>query len=162
MRQLARDRLTVRGELILALLPTVTILGVLGLLEMFSRQRLLFGSLASSAFLIYLDPSHGMNTFRALTASHGIAVTSGLATFLLLGHGYPAAAASLVTTILLMVLLDVVHPPAVATSLAFALRDGAEHDVVLFGLALGMIVALVVLQRLGTWLLPRLTAAGEP
>jgi CBS-domain-containing membrane protein len=102
-----------------------------------------------------------MNTVRALTASHGLAATSGLATFLLLGHGYPAAAAALVTTILLMVLLDVVHPPAVSTTLTFALRSGAENDFVLFGVALALIIALVVLQRVGTWLLPRLTATRE-
>ena len=161
MPQPKRHRLTIRGELLLALLPTLTILGVLGLLEIFSQQRLLFGSLASSAFLIYLDPHHGMNTVKVLTASHGLAASSGLATFLLLGHGYPAAATALVTTILLMVLLDVVHPPAVSTSLSFALRSGAEDDVVLFGLALTLIVALVVLQRLGSWLLPRLTVTKQ-
>ena len=38
----ARRRLTVKGELALALFPTATILIVLALLEAFSRQRLLF------------------------------------------------------------------------------------------------------------------------
>lgn len=61
-----------------------------------------------------------------------------------------------------MVLLDIVHPPAVSTSLAFALRSGAEDDVVLFAFALSTIVALVVLQRIRASLLPRLTIAGEP
>lgn len=44
----------IKGELRSALLPTVTVLAVLGLVETFSDQRLLFASLASSAFLIYL------------------------------------------------------------------------------------------------------------
>ena len=61
----------------------------------------------------------------------------------------------MVATILLMVVLDVVHPPAVSTSLTFALRTGAENDFTLFALALGMTVSLVVLQRAAVWLLER-------
>ena len=52
-----RSRLTLKGELALATAPTVTVLVVLALVEVLSRQRLLFASLASSAFLIYLDPN---------------------------------------------------------------------------------------------------------
>jgi hypothetical protein len=48
-----RKHLTLRDELILALLPTLVVLGVLAFVEVLSRQRLLFASLASSAFLIY-------------------------------------------------------------------------------------------------------------
>src|SRR6476659_1016402 len=50
-----RRRLNLKGELLLALAPTVTVLGVLGLVEVLSQQRLLFASLSASAFLIYLD-----------------------------------------------------------------------------------------------------------
>ena len=64
-----RRRLTIRGELALATAPTIIILGVLALVEALSRQRLLFASLASSAFLIYLDPQHGTNTVRTLILS---------------------------------------------------------------------------------------------
>jgi hypothetical protein len=49
-------RLGLKGVFALALLPTLMVLSVLGLVETLSRQRLLFASLASSAFLIYLDP----------------------------------------------------------------------------------------------------------
>ena len=44
-----RHRLGVRGELILAALPTGIILAVLFFLEVLSSQRVLFASLASSA-----------------------------------------------------------------------------------------------------------------
>ncbi len=64
----------------------------------------------------------------------------------------------MVITILAMVLLDVVHPPAVSTSLGFALRTGAEGDAVLFALAVGVTVSLVALQRTGVWLLARSSA----
>lgn len=53
---------TLKDELILALLPTLVVLGVLAFVEVLSRQGLLFASLASSAFLIYLDPQHNTNT----------------------------------------------------------------------------------------------------
>jgi hypothetical protein len=60
----ARRRLGWRGELALVALPTVTVLVVLALVEALARQRLLFASLASSAFLIYLDPTHPTNRVR--------------------------------------------------------------------------------------------------
>lgn len=152
-----RQRLNLRGELALAFLPTATILIVLFLLEALSRQRLLFGSLASSAFLIYLDPVHGTNTVRTLTISHLLSMIVGLAAYWIFGHGYLAAGSALVASIFLMILLDVVHPPAVATSLAFAFRAGAESDISLFLLALGITATLVILQRLSIWLLGRFT-----
>ena len=62
-----RQRLGWRSELLLVLLPTGTVLLVLGLVEAFSRQRLLFASLAASAFLIYLEPQHGTNSVRTLS-----------------------------------------------------------------------------------------------
>ena len=62
------------GELALALLPTLTILLVLAFVEAFSRQRLLFASLASSAFLIYLEPRHRTNSVRTLALAQGAAL----------------------------------------------------------------------------------------
>ena len=44
----------------MAALPTVTVLGVFLLVEVFTRQTFLFASLASSAFLIYKEPENGM------------------------------------------------------------------------------------------------------
>ncbi|WP_380283062.1 hypothetical protein [Hymenobacter rubripertinctus] len=51
------------------LLPTLTVLVMLWLLELLSNQRRLFASLASSAFLIYLDPAHYTNSTRTLVIS---------------------------------------------------------------------------------------------
>ena len=73
------------------------------------------------------------------------------------GHAL-AAGTAMVATILAMILLDVVHPPAVFTSLGVALRTGAERDVVLFALAAGVTVSLVILQRTAVWLLARASA----
>ena len=150
-----RRRLNLQGEFILALMPTITVLGVFALVEVFTRQHLLFASLASSAFLIYLDPEHGTNTVRTLVISQMMAATIGLVTYLTLGSGYLSGGSAMVATIVLMILLDAVHPPAVATSLSFALRAGKENNLVLFGLAVGITAMLVVIERFTLWLLTR-------
>ncbi|HEY9604788.1 MAG TPA: HPP family protein [Allocoleopsis sp.] len=152
-RRSLRRRLDLKGELILALLPTAIVLTVMGLVEVLSRQRLLFASLASSAFLIYLDPQHGTNTIRTLIISQMLAATIGWVTFLFLGPGYMAAGIAMVLAIVLMILLDAVHPPAVATSISFAFRAGNESNWVLFGLAVGITTMLVVMERLALWFL---------
>ena len=137
----------------LAIAPTVVVLSVLALVEVLSNQRLLFASLASSAFLIYLDPQHGTNSVRTLILSQMMAATIGLIAYLLLGSGYPSGGAAMVLTIALMILLDLVHPPAVATSLSFALRAGDASNLFLFGLAVGITTILVILERFSLWLI---------
>jgi CBS-domain-containing membrane protein len=148
-----RSRLNLKGELTLALMPTLVVLVVLAFVEVLSRQRLLFASLASSAFLIYLDPQHGTNTVRTLIMSQLMAATIGFITYLTFGPGYLAAGSAMVIAIVLMILLDAVHPPAVATSLSFALRAGSETNIVLFGLAVSVIGILVLLERYALWVL---------
>jgi CBS-domain-containing membrane protein len=150
-----RRRLSLKGELLLAAAPTVTILSVLGLVEVLSRQRLLFASLASSAFLIYLDPQHGTNTARTLILAQITAATIGLLSYLTLGAGYFSGAVAMVITIVLMIVLDVVHPPAVATSLSFAFRAGNENNWVLFALAIAITSLLVGLEQVVLWILAR-------
>jgi CBS-domain-containing membrane protein len=141
------------------LLPTLIVLVVLALVEVLSRQRLLFASLASSAFLIYLDPFHGMNTVRALVGALLLAALTGLLTFWIFGHSYAATGSAMIVTIVLMVLLDMVHPPAVGTALSFAFQTGAESTLVLFMLALSITAVLVILERVTLWLLARLSPA---
>lgn len=153
-----RERLDLRGELALAFFPTVTILLVLWTLEILADQRVLFAALASSAFLIYLDPLHGTNTMRALSISHAGAALAGIAVAAVLGYGYAASAVAMVLTILLMVVVDVVHPPAIGTSLTFAYRSGSATNLQLFLVALGMVLLLAGLQRVVQYLLSRLTS----
>jgi CBS-domain-containing membrane protein len=152
-----RRRLDWKGELALAFAPTVVVLVVLALVESLSHQRLLFASLASSAFLIYLDPQHDTNTVRTLITSQTMAALIGFTTYTLFGSGYFSGGSAMVVTIVLMILLDVMHPPAVSTSLSFALRTGSENNLVLFSLALSIILLLVGLQRLALWLLAKLS-----
>lgn len=157
-----RRRLTLKGEFALALAPTAIVLGVLALVEVLSQQRLLFASLASSAFLIYLDPQHGTNSVRTLTLAQITAALIGFVTYLGLGPGYISGGTAMIGTIVLMIVLDLVHPPAVSTSLSFALRAGNESNLVLFGLAVGITATLVLLERFALWLLARYNPPACP
>ena len=152
-----RKRLGLRGELLLALFPTATMLIVLALVEMLAHQRILFAALAGSAFLIYLDPMHGTNTIRTLAASHLSAAALGISAEWLLGSGYGAAGLAMVATILVMILLDIVHPPAIGTALTFAFRANSTSTIGLFLLALGMVVLLGIIEWVAQRLLSRLT-----
>ena len=96
MDKRTRAPLSLRQELGLALLPTVVVLLMLGYVEAFSRQRLLFASLASSAFLIYIDPEHPMNGVRTLVLAQSSAALIGFAADYLLGAGYLAAGVAMV------------------------------------------------------------------
>lgn len=61
-------------------------------------------------------------------------------------------------TIVAMISLDAVHPPAVGTALSFAFRSNDVGVLALFLLSLLVIVILVVLQRAVLRLLAHLTS----
>lgn len=151
-----RRRLTRKQEFILAIFPTIIVLIVFGLVQILSSQRLLFASLASSAFLIYLDPKHGTNSVRTLVLAQMSAAIIGLCTYLVIGPGYLSGGTAMIAVIILMILADAVHPPAVSTALSFALRSGDESNVILFGLAVGITAMLVILETTTLWLLARM------
>lgn len=150
-----RRRLGLKRELLLALAPTATVLLVLALVEALSRQRLLFASLAASAFLIYLDPGHTVNQARTLVVAQVGGACIGAAAAAALGPGYVSAGSAMVLAIVAMIVFDVVHPPAVATTLGFGLKAGDATNLALFFLALAITVALLGLQKLSLWLVTR-------
>lgn len=158
----ARRRLGLRGELVLALLPTATVLVVLALVDVLSTQRLLFASLSSSAFLIYLDPEHRTNSMRTLLLAQVGGAALGWLTYMVLGAGYLSGGAAMVATIVYMIALDAVHPPAIATAMSFALRAGNAGNLALFGLAVVITALLVILERAAMWLLARHPDPGDP
>lgn len=151
-----RRRLSLKGEFALALLPTLTVLAVFGLIEILSNQRLLFASLASSAFLIYLDPQHGTNRIKTLTIAQLMAAGFGFLTFEMVPyHLYLSGGIAMVATITGMILFDAVHPPAVSTSLAFAFHSESAGNLTVFALAVGVTAVLVLLQRSAVWVLAK-------
>ena len=129
-------------------------------IEVLTNQRILFASLASSAFLIYREPTHGMNSVRVMAGAHLLATMFGVGGAFLLGAGYVAAAVAMALTILVLVLGDLVHPPAVSTALGFAFYARQNEAVGVFLLALLMLAVLVVLERLAVWTLARVQSTA--
>jgi CBS-domain-containing membrane protein len=156
-----KDKPSLQHDLAMALLPTLTVLLVLAVLEAFSRQRLLFASLASSAFLIYLAPQHKANEMRTLVGSQMGAVLVGVAARELLGAGYWAAAGSMIVVIAAMIALDAVHPPAVSTALSFAFVDppGPPSNAWMFA---GAVLVLALLAQAQRMIAARLERRREP
>ncbi|MFL6715760.1 MAG: HPP family protein [Burkholderiaceae bacterium] len=157
-----RQRIGIKGELLLALMPMATVLLVLFMVEALSNQRLLFASLASSAFLIYLEPEHTANNVRTLLLAQIGAAALGFLCYLLLGPGYLSGGTAMVLAIALMIATDSMHPPAVSSALSFGLRSGDESNLMLFCLAAGITAVLVILQRVALWSLRRIAGrAGQ-
>jgi len=150
-----RKRIGLKGELLLAFMPMATVLLVLALVEALSSQRLLFASLASSAFLIYLDPEHAVNQIRTLLLAQIGSAVIGLVCYQWLGPGYLSGGLAMVLAIGLMIVSDAMHPPAVSSALSFGLRSGDASNLLLFCMAVGITALLVVMQRMALWTLRR-------
>ena len=155
VRERAPRRGGLKGELALAALPTLTVMGVFLLVEVFTSQTFLFASLASSAFLIYKEPENGMNQVKTLVPAHLVAAVVGLGTFWVFGAGYLAGTVSMALTIALLITWGIVHPPAVSSSLAFAFRAHEQSEFVIFLLAVSMVAVLFVIERVTVLLLRR-------
>ncbi len=115
--------------------------------EILMRQHILFTSLVSSIFLIYVKPKDPMNDTLTILISQVLATTIGYSSFLLLGDSYLAGCATVTAITFLLVGIDRLHPPAVATSLIFNYRTHAESDFVLFGLLIGLIGVLFLMKK---------------
>lgn len=152
---MGRRRGGLKGELALALPATLTMLAVIFLIEGVTRQRLLFASLASSAFLIYYEPMHRMNAAGVMALSQILGFGLGIGASVLLGPGYAAGSIAMTATILMLIVLNIVHPPAVSTALAFAFIPAKERTVLLFVVAVVLITLLVILQRTAVWTVRR-------
>jgi CBS-domain-containing membrane protein len=148
-------RFDIKTEVMLAVMPAVIVIAVLMLLEAFSKQQLIFSSLASSAFLIYLEPKHPTNSVRTLVIAQISAALIGYLIYLLMGPGYSAAALSMIFSIALMIVTKAMHPPAVSTSLIFAFQHNKPDTLMLFFFAILLLVILIVLQRTSLWLIKR-------
>lgn len=109
--------------------------GLLAFVAMISGTPLVFPSLGPTAFLLFHNPMQPAASPRNTLCGHAIGILCGYASLWLMGltHNPPTivegvhaervfcAALSLASTGALMVLLDVWHPPAGATTLIIAL-----------------------------------------
>lgn len=114
-------------------------IGLLALLAAFTHNPFVFPSLGPTAYLFFFSPLAPASTPRNTILGHGIALACGYGSYALAGlntHGalpahlmWPrvlAAALSLSATGAAMVLADINHPPAGATTLIVALGIIAE------------------------------------
>ena len=139
----------------LAIGPVVFTLLLLGIVEKLSQQRVLFASLASNAFLIYLHPHHVTNSIRTLVIAQISAAIFGSLAFAIFGSTSLAIGAAMIAVTVLMIVCDAVHPPAVSTALGFAFHGAAESQLELFGVGVFALCGLIVLQRVSVWMLGR-------
>ena len=152
-------RLSVRQQFGLAIMPTVVVLLMVGCVQALRNQPLIFTSLASSAFLVYLDPEHPTNRVRTFLIAQGSAALLGFGSVSLLGTGFLAPGVALVLTIVLIISLDAMHPPAMSTALSFAFHASSPKTLAIFGVTMVVIASLVALQKAAFWLVQK---AGPP
>ena len=148
-------RYDIKTEIALAIMPALVVIAVLILLEAFSKQQLLFSSLASSAFLIYVDPQHPTNSIRTLMIAQLSASVIGYLIYVMAGPGYLSAAVSMILSIAVMIVTKAMHPPAVSTALIFAFQYKDVNVLMMFFLAVLLLAILIVLQRTSLWLIRR-------
>lgn len=152
----------VLAELALALPPTIVVLLAFFATSALTKHPILFGSLASSAFLIYRAPAHRMNRVRVMVSAQLLGWAFGVGASVILGPGYLAGAAAMVVTIVALITLNVVHPPAVATALGFSLFGPTGTLVTSFVVAVSIVAALALMQRLAILTLARVSSHLGP
>ncbi len=157
-----RRRRTIRNDLILAALPALTIVGALAFFDALVKQRLLFSSLAASAFLVWVEPRHPMNAVRTVLLSQLVAALDGALAFTLFGNGLAASGAATAMTAMAMIALDAVHPPAISTTFGFAMRAGRTPVGILFALVAVVTGLIIVLHQAAEFILNRIDGRSSP
>jgi len=139
-------------------------ISVLALLALLSHNPFVFPSLGPTAYLLFFSPLGKTSSPRNTILGHAIGLVCGYAAFVFTGAGaqpfgthqgifWPrilAAALSLSVTGALMVLLDVSHPPAGATTLIVSLGIISKaQELVIIEVAVFVLVAqALVINRL--------------
>ena len=139
-------------------------IAVLALLALVSRNPFVFPSLGPTAYLLFFSPLGKTSSPRNTIVGHAIGLVCGYAAFVVTGAGalpfgvhqdifWPrimAAALSLSTTGALMVLLEISHPPAGATTLIVSLGIISKpRELVIIEVAVFLLVAqALVINRL--------------
>ena len=139
-------------------------IGALALLALVSRNPFVFPSLGPTAYLLFFTPLGRTSSPRNTVFGHAIGLVCGYAAFVTTGAGavpfgehpgifWPrllAAALSLSATGAFMVLLDVSHPPAGATTLIVSLGIISKpRELAIIEVAVFLLVAqALVINRL--------------
>lgn len=141
-------------------------IGIIGLLAHVTHNPFLFPSLGSTAFLLFYKPLASSASPRNTIIGHSIAITIGWLCYHLFGISgnvvsheevvtwsvIGAASVSISFTFALMVLFNVAHPPAGATTLIVSLgviTKLKQFPVILLGVVLLTLQAFVILRLAG-------------
>jgi len=152
-------------------------IGVLALLALLSRNPFVFPSLGPTAYLLFFSPLGKTSSPRNTVFGHAIGLICGYVAFVATGAGalpfgahpgifWPrilAAALSLSATGAFMVLLDVSHPPAGATTLIVSLGIiSRPRELVIIEVAVFLLVAqALAINRLAGLPYPLWNAAAS-
>jgi CBS domain-containing membrane protein len=152
-------------------------IGVLALLALVSHNPFVFPSLGPTAYLLFVSPLAKTCSPRNTILGHAIGLVCGYGAFVAIGTGalpfgvhpgifWPrilAAALSLSATGAFMVLLDVSHPPAGATTLIVSLGIISKpRELVIIEVAVFLLVAqALVINRLAGLPYPLWNAAAS-
>lgn len=151
-------------------------IALLALLALVSRNPFVFPSLGPTAYLLFFAPLGRTSSPRNTIIGHAIGLVCGYGAFVITGAGalpfglhpgifWPrivASALSLSATGAFMVLLDVSHPPAGATTLIVSLGIISKpRELVIIEVAVFLLVAqALVINRLAGLPYPLWSAAG--
>jgi CBS domain-containing membrane protein len=152
-------------------------IGVLALLALVSHNPFVFPSLGPTAYLLFFSPLAKTSSPRNTIFGHAIGLICGYAAFVVTGAGelpfgvhpgifWPrilAAALSLSATGAFMVLLEISHPPAGATTLIVSLGIiSRPRELVIIEVAVFLLVAqALVINRLAGLPYPLWNAAAS-
>jgi CBS domain-containing membrane protein len=152
-------------------------IGALAVLALVSRNPFVFPSLGPTAYLLFFSPLAKTSSPRNTILGHAIGLICGYAAFVVTGAGalpfgvhegifWPrilAAALSLSATGAFMVLLDVSHPPAGATTLIVSLGIISKpRELLIIEVAVFLLVAqALVINRLAGLAYPMWNAASS-
>lgn len=152
-------------------------IGLLALLALLTRNPFVFPSLGPTAYLLFFSPLGKSSSPRSTIFGHAIGLICGYAAFVVTGAGaqpfgahasifWPrifAAALSLSATGAFMVLLNVSHPPAGATTLIVSLGIISKpRELVIIEVAVFLLVAqALMINRLAGLGYPLWNALGS-
>ena len=153
-------------------------IGVLALLALVSRNPFVFPSLGPTAYLLFFSPLAKTSSPRNTIFGHAVGLICGYVAFVVTGAGalpfgshpgifWPrilAAALSLSATGALMVLFEISHPPAGATTLIVSLGIISKpSELVIIEVAVFLLVAqALVINRLAGLPYPLWNAPPRP
>ena len=118
-------------------------LEVLILLSFYTNEPLILGSFGASIFILMATPESPFAQTRALVGGHFVATLIGLMSFNFLGSDLLFLGIALMLTVILMIVLEIPHPPAASNPIIVYLSF-PDWGFILFPTLAGTILLLLL------------------